>query len=247
MSIGTKTIAAIAALTLIGFSVDANAGVCEKDSDCKGDRVCEAGACVSPQPAPGTVPAPGPVAAPPPANGVLVTIESNEPNATLARIAGTAVAYGAGGTTATAIGYEVVCTLPCNKVVDRNSKYVIQGVSGFGGNSSQFVLPARDSVVLKVESRSHGGFVLGFLGTTLSATALILGATFWGVGAAVDKDSFETTGMIITLVSVPLLIGSIYLMAHNSTSVTTEKGESLAKKRSPTGVAFSPARGGWVF
>jgi len=246
MLIGTKTLAAaIAAITTIGLAVDAHAGACEKDSDCKGDRVCEGGVCVNPTPQAGA--APGPATAPPPAGGVHVTIESNEPNATLARITGTAVAYGSGGTTATAIGYEVVCTVPCNKVVDRNSKYVIQGVSGFGGNSGQFVLPARDSVALKVESRSQGGFVLGFIGTTLSATALILGGTFWGVGAAVDRDSFENTGMIITLISLPVLVGSIYLMAHNTTNVSTDQGESLAKKRAPTGVAFSPARGGWVF
>lgn len=38
---------------------------CTKDTDCKGDRICEAGRCVSPQ-APAPTPAPEPLSLPPP-------------------------------------------------------------------------------------------------------------------------------------------------------------------------------------
>ncbi len=55
----------LATFLAIGISRPAEAG-CDKDTDCKGDRICEAGACVSPPqtPAPAATPTPAPEAAP---------------------------------------------------------------------------------------------------------------------------------------------------------------------------------------
>src|SRR5687768_15836360 len=52
----------LAALLLHGVA----AAQCTKDTECKGDRVCDAGKCTSPLPA-APPPPPGPAAAPPPA------------------------------------------------------------------------------------------------------------------------------------------------------------------------------------
>lgn len=233
--------AALAMTAALAWGGRANAGACEKDADCKGDRVCDAGRCVAPHGAN--------EAAEEPASGVRVKVESNNPDATLARVTGTAVAYGSNGASASAMSTEVVCTIPCNRVLDRNSKYVFQGVSGFGAMSGQFALPARDAVTLKVDSRSQGGYVLGFMGTVLAGTALIVGGTFWGVGAAVDRPGFETAGMVTTLISLPLLVGSIYLMIHNQTSISTEKGEDLASVpiHPRKGFGVAPQGLGWTF
>ncbi len=228
----------------------ASAG-CSKDTDCKGDRVCENGACVSPTATPEKASGQknekkgdkkgaksddkaveAPAASADPAALVRVTMESNEPKAVLAKIVGMGVAYasGPGGyASASSTDYEMVCTVPCNKEVDRNYQYVIQNVSGFGGVSNSFVLPARNEVTLKVESKSQGLYVGGLLGGSFGASGLIVGLTFMGVGAGVDNGGFVKAGVITTLISLPLTIWGFYSMSTNATSVVTEQSETLAR------------------
>ena len=203
---------------------------CAKDTDCKGDRICQQGACVEPSAAPAAPAAAAPVPAAG-ANMVNLTIESNEPSAVLAKIVGRGVAYasGPGGyASAASTDYEMVCTVPCGKAVDRNFQYVFQNVSGMGGLSGTFVLPSQDALTVKVESRSQSGYIWGFLATTLGATGATTGVTFLGVGAAAGEDSFYTGGLVTTAISVPILVAGIWLMVTNGTTVTTSDGEILA-------------------
>jgi hypothetical protein len=177
-------------------------------------------------------------------DGVFVTIQSNTDSAMLARVMGSSVAYATNGVSATATSYEDVCSVPCNKVVDRNYKYVIQGVSGWGAKTSEFHLPRTDKVTLKVTSRSQGAYALGFLGGVLTLTGATVGATFWGIAASEGNDA--TVSIATTVVCGGLFIGSILLMIGNGTSVDTDTGQSLAKstevpKRTEPGFALTPS------
>jgi hypothetical protein len=235
----------VACVVALGVVPGARAGGCEKDTDCKGDRVCEGGVCLDPPPRVATHPESGPGAAP--ANDVHVTLESNESAATLWRVTGRMLVCGAGGRCAAAATSEFVCVAPCKRLLDRNAKYVIQGVSGPARSTGEFVLPARASVTVRVESHSQTGFVLGTVFAGLSGSGLVVGGSLWGVGAGVGADGLARAGLVVTLVSVPALLGSIYLIAHNMTDVTTDHGETLAKTKRRESVAFDPAVFGWVF
>jgi hypothetical protein len=163
---------------------------------------------------------------------VRVTLTSNEPRAVLARVVGrgVAVASGPGGmATATSVTYDMACTVPCGRTLDRNFEYVVQNVSGFGGASSSFVLPDRTEVELRVESHSQSGYVLGFLGTAFGGAGLLTGGIFAGLGAAADMDGLMTAGLVTTLVSAPLFGFGLWGMIDNATDVTTERGEVLAR------------------
>lgn len=169
-------------------------------------------------------------------DSVVVHIESNKLDATLERVAGEGIvqATGPGGTaTAHAADYQMVYTVPCDKPLDRNTKYVFRNVSGFQGMSGTFVLPPRDRVRLDVKSGPQGLWGLGVLGTMVGATGALVGGTFAVLGLVAHGDgSGKTEGGLVTLgISVPILIAGIYLMATNATSVTTEQGESLAKTK----------------
>lgn len=228
---GANAAAIVAACYVAAWTAPARAGSCERDTDCKGDRVCEQGQCVDPVPA--ALPKSADGSGFP--GGVRVTIESNRPDATLARVTGSAVAFGSNGATAEATSYEVVCAVPCNKALDRNAKYVFQGVAGLGSMSGEFTLPSRDAVQLKVNSGSQGFYVLGAVGAAVSAAVLGLGGGFWIGGAATGSDDLRSPGMVMTLASAPVLVVSLILLVANGTDVTTDKGEHLA-----SGPAGSP-------
>jgi hypothetical protein len=55
-----------AALALTALFTGEAAAQCTKDTDCKGDRICQDGSCVAVAPAPAPVPPPAPPPAPPP-------------------------------------------------------------------------------------------------------------------------------------------------------------------------------------
>jgi len=165
---------------------------------------------------------------------VQVHVESNTPDATLERVAAesTASATGPGGTvTASGAAYELVCTLPCDKSLDRNAKYVFRGVSGFGGTSGSFVLPARDSVQLTVMSGSQQRFGLGVVGLAVGSGGVVVAGAFAIVGATSDSSGFLTPGLVGLTISVPILVAGIVLMVKNGTTVTTERNETLAETR----------------
>ena len=171
-------------------------------------------------------------------SGPTVHVESNKPDATLERITAevTATASGPGGmATAHAEEFQLVCTVPCDKTIDHNAKYVFRNVAGLYAKSGSFILPARDKVELRVNSGSQGGFMLGFFAVTLGIVGAGTGGLFAGIGAGSDRPGWVAGGLVALGVSVPLLIGGIVLMGSNATSVTTEKGETLVKNGAPPG------------
>ncbi len=219
---------------------------CEKDTDCKGERVCVRGECTDP--ADGPQPGAG--------AGVRVTIESNVAEATLARVASTgfASASGPGGSaTAHSVGYEMVCTVPCDKVLDRNFRYVVQNVPAMYGTVGPFTLPAQPEVTLKVEAGSSSAWSWGLVGMFTGGTVSATGVPLLIAGLAADHDELTTTGAVMSVIGLPMLVAGIWAMAANGTEVRTGAGDVLAgdagPDHRPTGPGTaSTVRGlGWSF
>ena len=68
-------------------------------------------------PAPPSAPEPQADPAAPPAGAVKVHIETNRPDLTLQQITGQAT-YAVGTRTGVAVAYDLVCTAPCDRIVD---------------------------------------------------------------------------------------------------------------------------------
>jgi hypothetical protein len=184
----------------------------------------------------------------PAAGLVMVHVNSNEPKASLARVSSAAVVYDSYGGSGSAMGFDIVCAAPCDLGVEPNQEYVFRNVSGFGGNSGSFVIPATSSeLTLNVESHSQGMYVLGFVGIMLGGSGVVLGGTLAGVGAGVDRPGFVTAGLITLAFSVPLSIWGIYEMIHNATTVTSSDGRELTLGTQKKGFGLTPTGFAWAF
>jgi len=163
---------------------------------------------------------------------VLVTLDSNRPSAVLNRVGNRlhVSVTGSPGVYANASGaeYEVVCTVPCRKLLDRNAYYSIGDIAG--GRTAYFLLPNRPEVTLKIRSGSPGRYNRGFLLGALGSTGLLLGAVSAPVGIANDSNGALYTGIVAAAVGLPLLILGIVVVRANMTDVTTDQGEVLASR-----------------
>jgi hypothetical protein len=183
---------------------------------------------------------------------VKVHVESNAPDAVLARVADSASAtvVGPGGVaTGFAEGYEHICSGSCDVAVPTNQRYMFLNVSGFQGHSDTFQLPARDSATLRVDSGSQALWVTGWTGMILGATGVVIGGLLWGAGSAGGQESAAGAGEAIALISLPVIALSIWAMHANRTRVTTDGGSELVRARSRNKAGFGlTARGvGWRF
>ncbi len=213
-------------VTLAGERI-AHAG-CEKDTDCKGDRVCSAGVCTEPSP---------PSSGDKTAGTVMVHVVSNEPAAVLSRVTAeaTATASGPGGmASASASEYQVVCGVPCDTAVPINKVYVFQKVSGSGQVSGTFTMPARDRLTLNVDSGSQGMYFLGFMGELLGIMAGVGGLLVVPAGVALHNDGLTIAGGITAGAGAIVTVLSILTLNANGTHVTTDTGERLASHPNET-------------
>ena len=238
--------AATAAITSASATASADDDGCRMDSDCKGDRVCDLHVCRSPS-APSQ--AITPVQAPSEVGLVMVHIDSNDPHVTLARVAANAIAYGSRNSVATATGYDVMCTAPCDIGVAPNQSYVFQHVSGFGARTDEFVIPARASeITYTVTTRSQNAYGIGAGSMILGFTGDLLGGVFAGVGAGVGNSGFETGGLVTLAVTVPLTIFGLYEMAHNGTTVRSSlDNEARVHAKAKSGFVATASGVGWTW
>ncbi len=225
-----SSLAAKAAVLAVALAPGLARAACEKDTDCKGDRICQGGECVAPgapAPAGGETPVP---------EGVFVTLDSNLPDASLAQVRsiGVATAWGPGGSaTAHSVGFEPVCTVPCRKPLDRNYRYVVQHVPAVGGSTSSFILPDQPEVTLKVRGGSDSAYVWGFLGVVFGGTTALIGVCLLAPGLAIDHPELTTAGAITTGVGVPMTAAGLWAMEKNGTEVHTDDGRRLVHDTGP--------------
>jgi hypothetical protein len=152
--------------------------------------------------------------------------------------------YGQAGTTMVIVEHaQVACASPCDKVIDgsRGQLFIIDG-DGVSP-SETFVLNDRQGdTVVHVDPGSSalqtGGAILGFY---LGIPAMIAGGTFLGVGAAVDGNGTDGSGMItagaVTLVAGSLLLGGgIAMMVAGDTDVELESKPTKVSSHRPASV-----------
>ncbi len=220
------------------------AAQCVKDTDCKGDRICENGRCSNP-PQLSQTNAPqveqkskasetqssGRAELPTGADQVSVTMIADSPSAILQ--AGSMASPGA----------SIVCGQPCNGVPAKRSPqhfYVVAGDNIIP--STPFVLPPDDNkLTLKVDVSHTSTKVLGATAAAMGLVGVAFGGTFFVMGSLVDDmNSVKTPGLVVGLISVPLLVGGLIAAFGNNTHVRTESGQQLAKEQQVRPLRFTP-------
>lgn len=162
-------------------------------------------------------------AGPAPGPGVVrLHIEGDEPGVQLYRVLGTAMAVGPGGT-AFAQAQEIVCTAPCDQIIDgsKGEPYFFAG-DGITASDPFTLTEHQGDIMARVETGSAGartgGLFMAYTGAPLAAGGIVLTI----MGFAMDDetgamDTFKIMGPIMGGVGVALLIPGIVLAAGNST------------------------------
>jgi len=146
--------------------------------------------------------------------GPTVNVELNQPGTSLRRV----VDYGTGQSWW--YGQRIVCSAPCEASVPADATYQIVG-DGIA-TSSQFQLPARSDVLLRVRpgnaSAHDGATVLVIAGAVV---AVLGGLTLVGAASSAHSGTVED-GLIVTGVGAALLAVGLPIMLSNATTVHFE-------------------------
>jgi hypothetical protein len=179
------------------------------------------------------VPSPSPLPSPALAGSFVVDVESLKPNTQFDYLRAENI-----GTT--------LCTAPCRAPVSPQLSYQVWGSSMV--KSAPFQVPPgtkRLTIDPGSTSTRDTGFIVGYVGLSI----VIPGLMTLGTGALVasfSKGSDLATGLYLTggamtgLGLVVTLIG-VALVLTTSTSVTTDRGEVLARQVKPNRVRLSPS------
>jgi hypothetical protein len=174
---------------------------------------------------------------------VYVTIESDNPQVELQRIAGVATGY-VGGRSATVVTSERICRAPCKELVAVNdvTDFYVAG-DGVPGSGTLDLSQYGDSVNVKVKAGSSGRRFGGFMSLIGGISLIACGGLFAGLGAIDTQGDLMSNGLFVSgLVSagigVLLTALGIFLLPGSGTDVQLEQGGPV-----PSGIA-RPAQEG---
>src|SRR5689334_24976721 len=163
---------------------------------------------------------------------VHVTIDADNPDVELQRVASVAHGY-VGGRAATLITNERICRAPCDETVEVTdlSDYFVGG-AGVTPSGRVELTGYGDAVNLKVKAGSAGRRWGGLMATIGGGGLAVCGGLFLGLGAMINGDSysggggsfFMTTGAISGAIGVAVLILGIVLLHGSGTDVEVSSG-----------------------
>jgi hypothetical protein len=224
-------ISAIQLIVSVALSAPTSLAGCSKDTDCKGTRICENGACTEPQTS--TVePSVRPKRALPKKPSVktskdgmvFLTIDSNEPNAILMRVGPSNEGIQVSSsfldsevTRTSSSEFTQACAPPCNKWLSRHEEYFVKNVSLFQGRSEALILPDVEQVTLKIESHSRSAKGLGFMAEVLGLSMSLTGLLFWKLGPA--DSTAENLGKKTFFIGAPLTLLGVVLDVANTAEI----------------------------
>jgi hypothetical protein len=224
-------ISAIQLIVSVALSAPTSLAGCSKDTDCKGTRICENGACTEPPNStaeksirPKKASLKHQPISPSKDDMVFLSIDSNEPNAILMRVGTTKEGVQVSSsflkseiTQASSSESTQACAPPCNKWLSRHEEYFVKNVSLPQGRSEPLVLPDVERVTLKIDSYSstarRWGVVTGVLGLSMSLTGLL----FWKLGPANSEP--ENIGKKTFFVGAPLTLLGVILKSANTAEI----------------------------
>lgn len=149
---------------------------------------------------------------------------------------------GIGGYTVVIDNSTLVCTSPCDRVIDGRVGQQFSARGDFPGVKSFTLNGFKDSMSLDVSPGSKGMRTGGILATTFGGAGLLVGGAFLLVGSTVSSvdggssgSGTSTAGVGVMVGSGVLLIGGIVLLATSGTSwklhPTTTEPAKEAKAR----------------
>jgi len=180
----------------------------------------------------GAQPAPGPAAPVYGARWVHVVMNSDDPRTRLDRVV-------PGG------GVVPVCFAPCNKMLESNSLYIIQG-DGVRA-TSRFMLPDdRDSVTLDVQAGSTARVAGGAILIGAGLISAYAGAIVWAAGNVSNSPAFSTNtsssttstgqgdgavavGRTMVVAGLAGAVLGLYLAMSSHTTVNSSTGSTFTR------------------
>lgn len=167
---------------------------------------------------------------------VKLHIESSEPVQVFEHAAPQVA--GIGGYAVVIDNSTLVCTSPCDRVIDGRLGQQFTARGDFPGVKSFTLNGFKDSVALDVRPGSNGMRTGGVWVTTLGGVGLVSGGTLLLLGSALSStegtgsSGMKTAGIGVLVGSGVALVGGIVLLATSGTSW----------KLHPTGAAAAPAK-----